>query len=207
MAELQPPSCGRHFVRTSQRCLIGRLIRQSAARPGPAHHPLGSPQSKIRARRGPTRLRISPLPSLPQVSKGPTVYHAQTKNLLITLRRSTFSDRTQAALPTGSDDIGTLWNLHKAAVRVTPSHRNARLDRRPGQHQSRHHRTCKRLRKRRSWKKSSSPQPDGASAKSASGQQESWHSHPQTATLWNRQPHQPEPASCSDALRQAGGRQ
>ncbi|MDQ0711396.1 hypothetical protein QFZ55_000848 [Streptomyces luteogriseus] len=49
--------------------------------------------------------------------------------------------------------------------------------------------------------------PDEVSAKSASGQQESCHSRPQTATLWTRQPRQPDPASCSDALRQASGRQ
>ncbi|MBB4710780.1 hypothetical protein BJ965_000662 [Streptomyces luteogriseus] len=95
-----------------------------------------------------------------------------------------FSDRTHAALPTDSGDIGILWNLNKAAVGATRSFPQ-RLTRRPAGSAS--VRTPPNLQTPthalKPGKDLASP-PDKASAKSASGQQESCQSHPQTATPW-----------------------
>ncbi|CAM5490361.1 hypothetical protein SHIRM173S_07338 [Streptomyces hirsutus] len=77
----------------------------------------------------------------------------------------------------------------------------------PGQHSSGRHRTCNDPRARRSCKKSAPIASDGASGKSALGQQESCHSCSQTATPWNLPPPRLRSAPRSAVLPRATGKQ
>lgn len=163
--------------------------------------------TKIRTIRGPESTSSPSTIAFTLVRAIRVVYHQQTKNLLATLRRSTFRigrkrRYRKTAVVSESYGISTRQQCEQRRPSATPDSTASQVSIGPDTTEP-----ANAYASAGPWKRPPSPEPDEASAKSALGQQESCHSRPQTATPWNRQPHRPEPAGCLDAFRQAGGRQ
>lgn len=156
----------------------------------------------IRAVHGPACDTSSqPATVLPDQRYSKLVRPADEDLLADTAGQQSASGTGQSAIADSVTEI--LSTPDKATARTSPSRTNSRLDLPPGQHSSFATPTCKDRCKLRSCEKSSSILPDRASAKSASGQQESYRSYPQTATPCNRQPRRAKQATRSAAARRA----